>query len=161
MLSYRIALAALALLALFAAPTAAAAQVAVPATAPLTLQDFAGRWWHHGMSLNIKTDGTADMDWRRGGAGVESGAATVRVDRVDGRTLYGIVLTTNYNDGIVVRGPFELTEYDYGVGVLSDARVLGARAIGAPDDQIATQTLCGPRYADAPRWFTSINPCGA
>jgi hypothetical protein len=157
---YRIALVTLALLALFAAPTAAA-HAAVPETAPLTLQDFAGRWWHHGMSLTINPDGTADMDWRRGGAGVESGAATLRVDRVEGRTLYGTILTTNYRDDVIVRGPFELTEYDYGIGVLSDARVLGARAIGAPDDQFSPATLCGPRYADAPRWFRDIRPCGA
>jgi hypothetical protein len=158
--SYRIALALLALLALFVTPPPPAAQAAVPETAPLTLQDFAGRWWLHGLSLTINPDGTGDMGWRRGGAGVESGAATVRVDRVEGRTLYGTVLTANYQDAIV-RGPFELTEYDYGIGELSDARVLGARAIGGPDDQFIVDTLCGPRYADAPSWFKRIRPCGA
>lgn len=155
---YRIALVSLALLALsLAAPPSAAAH---EATAPLTLQDFAGRWWLHGLSLTINPDGTGDMDWRRGGAGVDIGRATVHVDRVDGRTLYGTVLTTNYQDAIG-RGPFELTEYDYGIGVLSDSRVLGARAIGAPDDQFPIDTLCGPRYVDAPDWFKRIRPCGA
>ena len=129
-------------------------------TAPLTAQDFAGRWGSHGFSLTINPDGSGDADWRRGGAGVDIGRATLRVERVDGRTLYGTVLTTNYQDGLV-RGPFELTEYDYGIGVLSDARVLGARAIGAPDDQFPIDTLCGPRFTDAPDWFKRIRPCGA
>ncbi len=129
-------------------------------TAPLTLADFAGRWGSHGLSLTLNPDGSGDADWRRGGAGVDIGRATLRAERVDGRTLYGTVLTTNYQDGLV-RGPFELTEYDYGIGVLSDARVLGARAIGAPDDQFPIDTLCGPRYEGAPDWFKRIRPCGA
>jgi hypothetical protein len=155
---YRISLVSLALLALSIAPPASAAQAAEPA--PLTLQDFAGTWANHNNYLRIAQDGTAAMGWRRGGAGVEPGSAAVTIDRVEGRTLYGTALTTNYPDGIVA-GPFTLTEYEYGVGYLMDGDAVGMVVPGAPYDPHYGRTLCGPRFAAAPDWFKATSPCGA
>jgi hypothetical protein len=184
---YRIALAALALLALGTAPPASAAHAAEAApdparfapgsTAPLTLADFSGGWWHHGFGLGFNPDGSADASWRvyrwckdtggkqpcdgmDGNTIVNGGQATIRASRVEGRTLYGTVLTTTDADTLA-RGPFTLTEYDYGIGELTDARALGAAAIGASEDARRIQRFCGPRSGDAPDWFTRIMPCGA
>jgi len=161
---YRIALAALALLALSIAPPAAAAQAAE--TAPLTLADFAGSWGRHGFGLTVSADGSIAAGWRTykidagDGPSTPQGKATFGPSRVEGRTLYGTVLTTTDADTLA-RGPFTLTEHDYGIGELLDARALGAAAIGAPEEFRTIQTLCGPRIADAPRWFMRTMPCGA
>src|SRR4051812_2647106 len=70
------------------APTADPAQQAAEAARlaaetaaqPLTLADFVGRWENHNYLLRISPDGTASMIWRRGGAGVESGLATLSIE---------------------------------------------------------------------------------
>ena len=71
--SYRSALAALALLAMStAAPPASAAQegdarpraLRPGSTAPLTLADFSGGWWHHGFGFGIQPDGSGEGSWR-------------------------------------------------------------------------------------------------
>jgi len=99
------------------------------------------------------------MIWRRGGAGVEHGMASLSIERVEGRTLYGTVLTTNYPDE-VPPGPFTLTEYDDGVGYLLDGPSVGMVVPGAPYNPRYGITLCGPRFASAPEWFRDTNPCG-
>jgi hypothetical protein len=71
-----------------------------------------------------------------------------------------MILTTNYSDALT-RGPFQLTAYDYGIGELTRARALGLAAIGAPEEQGGIETLCGPRYADAPDWVRRGRPRGA
>jgi hypothetical protein len=140
--------------------TTAPAQEATPTTGALTLQDFVGTWRNHNSYLRIGPDGTTEMGWRRGGAGVEPGMATVSLDHVDGRTLYGVVLTTNYADG-VAPGPFTLTEFDYGIGELMDSRSSSLVATGSPDPRVHGLMLCGPRFEGAPDWFKATTPCGA
>jgi hypothetical protein len=135
-------------------------QAAEAAAQPLTLADFAGAWVNHNAMLRISPDGTAEMTWRRGGAGVEPGRATLSIERVDGRTLYGTVLTTSHADGIA-RGPFTLTEQEHGVGELMDARSPSLVATASPDPGVHGLILCGPRFAQAPAWVVRLAPCGA
>ena len=119
--------------------------------------DFVGTWDSRNWLLRISPDGTAEMSWRRGGAGVEHGMARLSIERVEGRTLYGTVLTTNFPDE-VSSGPFELTEYDNGVGFLLNGPSVGMVVPGAPYNPRYGITLCGPRFASAPRVVQGHQP---
>jgi hypothetical protein len=132
----------------------AAAQAAAPT--PMRFADFVGTWHRHGYSLTIYPDGSAVAAWRTYDGDLPEapgGNATLRFDRVEGRTLYG----TNPNSA--TRQSVALTEYDYGVGFLTDDPAVVAS--NAPFDPQRGTTLCGPRFATAPEWFTGTSPCGA
>jgi hypothetical protein len=124
--------------------------------------DFVGTWHHHGYSLTIYPDGSAMAVWRTYDGDMPDapgGQATLQFNRVEGRTLYGTVLSTTYVGARSARAELALTEYDYGVGFLTDPHDLVAP--GAPYDPREGMTLCGPRFATAPEWFRGTSPCGA
>lgn len=124
--------------------------------APLTFADFVGSWHRHGYVLTIYPDGSAVAAWRTYDGDLPEapgGHASITFTRVEGRTLYG----TNPNSA--TRQSVALTEYDYGVGFLTDEPTVVAS--NAPFDPQRGTTLCGPRFATAPEWFRGTSPCGA
>lgn len=145
---------------------------AVRFSAPLSLADFAGVWGRHGFALVIKPDGTAEANWRtydinRGDSpSTPKGKATIVFTRTEGRTAYGTV-SGSTDDTTLPNGSVTLTEHDYGIGELTTSPrtrspLAPATAPGfVPPPDTGPETLCGPRYADAPAWFTRVMPCGA
>jgi len=151
-----------------------AARIAA-ATSPLSIPDFAGGWWHHGFSLGVNADGSAEASWRvyawckdngnkqpcdgmNGNYILNGGRATLIFDRADYRTLYGTV-TTSTDEKTLPLGPVALTEYDYGLGELVTAP--GLKIPSAQRSMGNAHLLGGPRYDSAPDWLKRTYPIGA
>jgi hypothetical protein len=69
----------------FPSPEPVATDAAAPQASAASLSDFTGGWWHHGFSLSVGEDGTAEASWRtyqNCGNGVTSGC-----DRFEGNLI--------------------------------------------------------------------------
>lgn len=136
-----------------------AARIAA-ATSPLSMGDFAGAWGRHGFSMNVNADGTATATWRTydDTPANPKGKAAIQFDHADYRTLSGTVLSSSDRQ-LLPLGPVQLTEYDYGLGELVNARGLNLTSVDRGFGE--SVIVAGPRYASAPDWVRRLSPIGA